>query len=131
MKRMLSVLAAAAAIVAAPGHAPAAKDRAEAPLNSVGGSGVSGTVHLVQLPHGGSTVHVSVRGLEPGHVYASFYYESADCTAPADLFESFTANPSGTAELQGKIDDDVDEVGSVSVRVGPSYGTLLACAALK
>jgi hypothetical protein len=32
--------------------------------------------------------------------------------------------------FHGKIDDDLDEVGSVSVRLGPDYGTLLACAAI-
>ena len=26
--------------------------------------------------------------------------------------------------------DDLDEIGSVSIRLGPDYGTLLACAAV-
>lgn len=71
---------------------------------------------------------VSIRGLTAGASYASFYYESSDCTEPADLFVSFTADKDGRATVQGRIDDDVDEVGSVSVRVGPGYGALLACA---
>lgn len=107
----------------------AASDRqVNASLEAQGGSGISGTVRLVQLPHGGSNLIVQAQGLTPGSSYASFYYESDDCSAPADLFESFTADGSGRATLHGKIDEDVDEVGSVSIRVGPEYGDLLACA---
>jgi len=47
---------------------------------------------------------------------------------PADLLGTFTADSNGEGEVQGKIDDDVDEVGSVSVRLGPGYETLQACA---
>jgi hypothetical protein len=93
-----------------------------------GDSGVSGFVQLTQLPHGGTNIHVVARGLQTGTTYASFYYESANCTEPADLLGTFTAEPSGTGTVDGKIDDDLDEVGSVSVRIGPGYGALLACA---
>lgn len=102
---------------------------AKASLESIGNSGVSGFVHVVQLPHGGSNLHVQARGLHAGTEYASFYYESSNCTAPADLLESFTAANSNE-EVSGKIDDDLDEVGSVSIRLGPGYGTLLACATI-
>ena len=100
----------------------------KAPLEQVNGSGVSGTVQLTQMPHGGANLVVVAQGLTPRSSYASFYYESADCSAPADLLESFTADDEGHATVHGKIDEDVDEVGSVSVRVGPGYGDLLACA---
>jgi hypothetical protein len=120
-----------AAILVLPRPVHSAKDHADAALATVGASGVAGDVHLVQLPHGGANLHVSVHGLQPGETYTSFYYESADCSAPADAFQTFTANARGAAELQGKIDDDVDEVGSVSVRLGSGYGTLLACADLE
>jgi hypothetical protein len=42
--------------------------------------------------------------------------------------KTFVAAGDGTASVSGKIDDDLDEVGSVSVRLGPSYGELQACA---
>ncbi len=100
----------------------------KADLVPIGGSGVTGFVQLTQLPHGGSNVHVIARGLAPGTVYTSFYYESDDCSAPADPLETFTANAAGEGEADGKIDEDLDEVGSVSVRLGPGYGTLEACA---
>ena len=102
----------------------------KATLNSVDGSGVTGFVQLTQLPHGGANLHVIARGLHPGTVYASFYYESRDCSEAHDLLATFTANDQGEGEVHGKIDDDVDEVGSVSVRIGPDYGTLLACASM-
>jgi hypothetical protein len=100
----------------------------KAALEPNGGSGVTGFVQIEQLPHGGSNVTVQAFGLHPGTVYASFYYESSNCTEPADLLGIFTANASGEGQVNGKIDDDLDEVGSVSVRIGPGYGTLLACA---
>ena len=100
----------------------------KATLVPVDGSGVTGFVQLTQLPHGGANIQVTARGLHPGTVYASFYYESGDCSAPADLLGTFTADADGVGIVHGKIDDDLDEVGSVSVRIGPDYGTLLACA---
>jgi hypothetical protein len=51
-------------------------------LTSIDNSGVSGFVQLTQLPNGGSNVQVVANGLEPEIVYASLYYESADCSAP-------------------------------------------------
>jgi len=107
--------------------APADK-HVKADLAPNGATGVTGFVQITQLPKGGSVVNVQARGLEPGKVYASFYYESSDCSAGHDLLATFTAAADGTGEAQGKIDDDLDEVGSVSVRVGPDYGDLLACA---
>ena len=107
----------------------AASHHIKADLVSSPGSSVTGFVELTQLPHGGANVHVVARGLQPGTTYASFYYESSDCTEPADLLGTFTGDDDGGGEVHGKIDDDLDEVGSVSVRLGPGYGTLLACAA--
>src|SRR3989442_1927342 len=107
---------------------PGVERQVKASLVSIDNSGVTGFVQLTQLPHGGANVVVVAKGLQPGTVYASFYYESSDCSAPADLLGTFTGNSGGTGEVNGKIDDDLDEVGSVSVRLGPGYGTLLACA---
>ncbi|TMQ65853.1 MAG: hypothetical protein E6K78_06985 [Candidatus Eisenbacteria bacterium] len=108
---------------------PGAETHAKVPLAPSNDSHVSGFVEITQLPQGGSDVSVVVtKGLTPGQVYASFYYESSDCTEPADLLGTFVGRPSRGGQIQGKIDDDLDEVGSVSVRIGPGYGTLLGCA---
>lgn len=129
MKKFATCIAVAALLVlATAGHGD--DHHVKADLAPAAGSHVEGFVQITQLPHGGSVMNVVARGLEPGHVYASFYYESGNCTEPADLLGTFTALPSGTGSVQGKIDDDLDEVGSVSVRVGPGYGELLGCARL-
>jgi hypothetical protein len=113
-------LAAAASALAGDGHVKGA-------LEPVGGSGLSGFVQLQQLPDG-SSVHVVVHGLAPGQTVNSFYYDDTGCSVGPDLVGSITANGGGTGSVDAKIDDDVDEVGSISVRV-PPYSTLLACAA--
>lgn len=129
MKRNLVILAIAAVLAVA--TAVHGEDQhVKADLIPANGSGVRGFVQITQLPHGGSNVHVQVLGLHPGTTYASFYYESRDCTEPADLLQTFTPDANGNGQANGKIDDDVDEVGSVSVRIGPGYGTLQACATI-
>jgi hypothetical protein len=119
---------AALSMVVAVGSLLAAEHHIKAALVPAGQSGVTGFVQLTQLPHGGTNLHVVAKGLDPAGVYASFYYESSDCSAPFDLLGVFTANTGGIGAVHDKIDDDLDEVGSVSVRVGPGYGALLACA---
>jgi hypothetical protein len=125
--RMIATLAALCAALLLTAVPRAADHHIKATLVPNGGSGVSGFVELTQLPHG-SHIVVVAHGLQPGTSYASFYYEAADCTEPADLLGNFTGGDDGNGQVQGKIDDDLDEVGSVSVRLGPGYGTLLACA---
>ncbi|HWN82050.1 MAG TPA: hypothetical protein VNM87_08140 [Candidatus Udaeobacter sp.] len=120
---LLSVIAVATVVHSSEHHV-------KADLVPIDNSGVTGFVQLTQLPHGGANLHVVAEGLTPGTAYASFYYESDDCSAPADEFEEFTAKSNGRAELNGKIDEDLDEVGSVSVRLGPGYGNLVACASI-
>jgi len=129
MKRILAVLAAATFFVGANQVQAQNEHHKRVPLETMNGSGISGWVNIVQLPSGGSNIVVTIQGLKDGDSYASFYYESSDCSQPADEFQTFTGTSTGTITLHGKIDDDLDEVGSVSVRVGPGYGDLLACAA--
>ncbi len=128
MKKASAFLAFLVLALAAASNGIGEDHHVKATLAPIEGSGVSGFVQLVQLPHGGTNVHVIAKGLHPGTAYASFYYRSNDCSAAHDLLGHFTANAGGVGEVHGKIDDDLDEVGSVSVRLGPDYGTLLACA---
>ena len=100
----------------------------KATLEPVGGSGVTGFVQLVALPHGGTLISVHARGLTPGVTYASFYYEAADCTGEHDLLGTFTANAAGVGNTHGKADEDLDEIGSVSVRTPDYFTMLFACA---
>jgi len=126
MKRLLSSLVVGLVLVA--GAAIGSEKHIKANLEEINGSGVTGFVNITQLPKEGSNVHAVIHGLQPGETYTSFYYESADCSAPAEALETFTADDEGNATASGKIDEDLDEVGSISVRAGSGYGTLLACA---
>jgi hypothetical protein len=129
MTEMIASMVALATIVLAC-EASAGPHHIKADLVTMNGSGVTGFIQLTHQPHGGANLHVVASGLTPGAVYASFYYESSDCSAEADLLGVFTGKPGGVTAIHGKIDEDLDEVGSVSVRVGPDYGDLLACASL-
>ena len=84
MKKAMASLAVLVMILLA-SAVPGAEHHVKANLVPSGGSGVTGFVQLTQFPQGGTNVHVVARGLTPGTVYASFYYESNDCTEPADL----------------------------------------------
>jgi hypothetical protein len=117
---VLTLVLAGIAIAAPGGHV-------KAPLVPVGGSGVNGFVQLEQLPHGGTNVHVVARGLTPGAIYTSFYYDGANCEIGPEEVGTFTANDSSVGTTHAKIDDDLDEVASVSIRT-PDYLTLFACA---
>jgi Cu/Zn superoxide dismutase len=126
MRRMITPCALALATLMA--AAVSGQERhVKVDLTSVGESGVSGFVELTALARG-TSVHVVAHGLRPGATYGAFDYESADCTPPHQLLGEITSNPGGSGEMVRTIDDDLDLVGSVSVRAGPEYGTLLACA---
>ena len=83
----------------------------------------------MQLPHGGTNIHVVARGLTPGSQYTSFYYDNTTCSSGPDAVGTFTANQDGIGQTHARIDDDLDDVGSVSVRT-PDYQTIFACAAV-
>jgi hypothetical protein len=91
------------------------------------GSGVRGLVLLAQRPQGGSFVLVVAFGLQPNTEYGSFYYDDNACQVDPELVGTFTSNRVGGGFVSATIDEDVDEVGSISVRT-PDYSTLFACA---
>jgi hypothetical protein len=110
------------------GAAAAGNGHVKAPLEPVAGSGVSGFVQLTGLPHGETNIHVHATGLTPGVTYSSFEYESSDCTGEFDLLGTYTANPAGIGNTHVKLDESLDEIGSVSVRTPDYFTTLFACA---
>src|SRR5689334_1146799 len=50
-----------------------------APLIPVGGSGITGHVNIVQMPHGGVNISLVAFGLRPGVDYVSLYYDNHVC----------------------------------------------------
>ena|SRR5215216_5237115 len=126
MKQALLVLV---VVVVTAGTALAASDHhVNVTLEPVGGSGVSGFVQLTALPNGSTNIHVHATGLTPGVTYSSFEYEASDCTGEFDLLGTFTANPAGIGNTHVKLDESLDEIGSVSVRTPDYFTMLFACA---
>jgi hypothetical protein len=127
---LVALMVAAATVVAT-----AAQDHAKSNLVPVGDSGVHGKVHLTQLSPEGTSILVQARGLTPGNEYISLYYDSDNPTCQLEQYEeddviggaTYTANPGGNAHISGVAEDDLDEIGSVSVRSAHDF-KLLACA---
>jgi len=133
MKKLTLILAVALALAVTGTilRADPGERHVKADLEAIDNSGVTGFVNVTSNPKGGTRVNVVVQGgLEPGGTYTSFYYESTDCSAPADELGTFTADSNGRGHFSGETDEDLDEIGTISVRLGEGYGTLMACAAL-
>jgi len=129
MKRVAALVGAAAC--AWVGLALAAEHHVKAPLLPVDDSGVTGQVQVVQLPGGGTNIHVVARGLAPGEAYVSLYYENHTCElepySEDDVIGEYAGNAAGVGTTGGKLDDDLDEINSISVRLASDF-SLLACA---
>ena len=110
--------------------AVAADRHVSATLSEVNGSGVSGRVMLTGLPQGGTLVSVHVTGLQAGTAYVSLYYENHTCELEADsendVVQRFTARGDRAVFTQ-RIDDDLDEIHSISIRLADGLA-LQACA---
>lgn len=102
-------------------------------LHAVDNSGVSGIVDLRQRPHNdGTHINVVAFGLKPGENYVSLYYSNHVCKlepySVSDVIGGiYTANAGGVGTTEGKADDNLDKINSVSVRRAGDF-KLLACA---
>ena len=128
----LALIAALVAIV--PTALTAEPAHVDVPLVASGDTGITGNVHLVALPQGGTMITVVAKGLTPGEKYLSLYYDNEVCEIEKyeedDVIAHYTANGGGVGIAHGKVDDDLDEIGSVSVRLEKDF-SLLACADVK
>lgn len=131
----LMVVAASAVAAASTMDETQTTSHVRAHLESVGGSGVHGTVHLFQLPTEGTEIIVFAKGLKPGKRYISLYYDNDHCAlepySEDDVIGGpYTALPGGFGFTIGTADDDLDEIHSVSVRSARSF-QLRACATVQ
>ena len=131
----LMVVAASAVAAASTMDETQTTSHVRAHLESVGGSGVHGTVHLFQLPTEGTEIVVFAKGLKPGKRYISLYYDNDHCAlepySEDDVIGGpYTALPGGFGFTIGTADDDLDEIHSVSVRSARSF-QLRACATVQ
>src|SRR5882757_4246306 len=98
----------------------------------VAGSGVTGFV-LLQPQTSGTFLNVIVFGLQRAGQYLSLYYDNHTCELQADSVAKdkvgnvYVGNRVGVGVTEGMVDDSLDQINSVSVRVGSDL-TLLACA---
>ncbi len=101
-------------------------------FQSVNNSGVTGFV-LLQSQTSGTFINVIVFGLSPNGQYVSLYYDNHACDLQPDsatkdrVGNVYVGNKVGVGVTEGMVDDSLDEINSVSVRVGSDL-TLLACA---
>ncbi len=111
--------------------AVSAEHHVNAMLQPVNGSGISGRVELTALPKGGTQISGQIQGLQPNTEYLSLYYENHTCElepySEDDVIAHYTANAAGRATFNKKLDDDLDEINSISVRLASDF-SLKACA---
>lgn len=105
---------------------------AKATLEPVDDSDAGGFTILRQLKkEEGTAILVLATGLEPGTEYLSLYYDNDTCElepySEDDVIGEYTANAAGIGHTRGTADDDLDEIGSVSVRLAEDF-SLVACA---
>jgi hypothetical protein len=136
MKRVIATAVLAALIASTAlltgATASAAEGHVLARLHPVDDSGVQGFVSLVQLPRGrGTHITVVAFGLKPGNHYLSLYYDNHTCAlepySADDVIGTYTGNAAGVGTTHATVEDDLDEINSVSVRSADDF-RLLACA---
>jgi hypothetical protein len=103
-------------------------------LVAVDGSGATmGFVKVGASGEGGTRIAVVGTGLEPGGSYLSLYYDNHECVVEPydedDVIGTYTADTNGLGKTQRMVDDDLDEVNSVSIRNASDF-SLVACADL-
>jgi len=132
MRRLLTVSASVAFALIVLGAAPAHSRHVKVPLVSVNGSGIGGFVNLEGLPREkGTVITVHATGLTPGTEYLSLYYDNHICElepySADDVIGHYVGDAGGTATVNAKVGDDLEEINSVSVRTASDFA-LRACA---
>lgn len=114
-----------------PNESQGGEHHVTADLVPVDNSGITGHVTVESLPHGGVNISIVAFGLAPGEEYLSLYYDNHTCELEPyeedDVIGEYTANPAGVGKASNKLEDDLDEVNSISVRLASDF-SLLSCA---
>ena len=114
------------------GSMSASTDNITVKLRPVNGTNVHGTVDLRQLSGGGTHIDVTAKDLKPGSKHVSLYYDNHVCRFEPynrdDVIGGiYKANQNGVGHTSDRVDDNLDQINSVSVRSALTF-ELLACA---
>jgi hypothetical protein len=131
VKKLAIFLVLAALLLTTLSAAASGGEQIRTRLVPVGGSGITGKVILTELSGGGTNIRVVARGLVPGVEYTSLYYDNDTCALEPyeddDVIGVYTANTLGVGNAQSTVEDDLEEIQSVSVRRVSDFA-LLSCA---
>jgi len=103
-------------------------------LIAVDGSGANmGFVKAGGSGQGGTRILVIGKGLNPSGDYLSLYYDNHVCELEPyeddDVIGTYTADMNGLGKTTRAVEDDFDEINSVSIRNASDF-SLVACADL-
>lgn len=130
---LLSIPPSASPGLAYPGEAGARTETTDSDVREVDGSGVHGKVLLVDLPAGGTLAVVNLSGLAPEARYLVVRAASGSCDIESydeeDAIADLAANSSGRATTTLELEDEIGELGTISVWT-PEH-ELVACAAIQ
>ena len=125
----------ASIILAAPPRLPpliAQTGKIDSDVHEVEGSGVHGRVLLVDLPAGGTLAVVNLEGLTPDARYLVVRAAGGSCDIESydedDAIADLAANATGRATVTIELDQEIDELATISVWTPED--ALVACAAI-
>ncbi|HET9250702.1 MAG TPA: hypothetical protein VFP58_01125 [Candidatus Eisenbacteria bacterium] len=107
--------------------------KTDSDLREVDGSGVHGKVLLIDLPAGGTLAVVNLAGLTPDVRYLVVRAPGGSCDIESydeeDAIADVAANASGRATATLQLEQEIDELGTISVWTPED--ALVACAAIQ
>jgi hypothetical protein len=126
----------ASIILAAPPCLPplvAQTDKVDSALHEMEGSGVHGTIMLVDLPAGGTLAVVNLEGLTPDARYLVVRTAGGSCDIESydedDAIADLAGNATGRATSTLELDQEIGELATISVWTPED--ALVACAAIR
>jgi hypothetical protein len=110
MRSILSVVSTAAVLAIAAIAFAAPPQQGSAQLESLSASGVSGEARLKEFQATETQIQAQISGLQPGIEYSLMF-----SGAQSGTVETFTANPSGRANVNARVAVPIEQISTLSV----------------